>query len=308
MNLSYEYEKNAIIPPPSGNLGDHNMRYTRMIIDSKDRDVNLFPNPNQYEVRLEDDIEDVATVSLLCMNVPLPMYLVNKYFKTFLLIVEGSPIEITLTEGDYSPVALATLITSKLNAAMGSTVFNVEYDTTSDKFTFTGNVDFSISFESLTEYTIRQEPASDSKAARLASAKRDTKSLHMLLGFTQAEYTTNYVGGPYPYAITAPYRRNFAYNNYAVMRIDQFDVNKSPGNTLHRTFAVVVNNYNDWSLGEDLSVTKNFTPPLARLAKLRVSFLDRYGNLYDFQNQDHRFELLFSSHKEKRKYKIFSDR
>ena len=33
-----------------------------------------------------------------------------------------------------------------------------------------------------------------------------------------------------------------------------------------------------------------------------ITFYDRFNNLYDFQNIDHRFEILFKSHKQRRKY------
>jgi hypothetical protein len=36
-----------------------------------------------------------------------------------------------------------------------------------------------------------------------------------------------------------------------------------------------------------------FHPPLNKLAKLKVSFTDLAGKPYDFDGQDHHFELLF---------------
>ncbi len=34
-------------------------------------------------------------------------------------------------------------------------------------------------------------------------------------------------------------------------------------------------------------------PPLSRVGRLMIQFLDADGNAYDFQNQDHRLELMF---------------
>jgi hypothetical protein len=53
---------------------------------------------------------------------------------------------------------------------------------------------------------------------------------------------------------------------------------------------------------------KIFSPPIPRLTKLVITFLDRYGNPYDFCNMEHRFEILVKSHKQARKYcHIFAD-
>jgi hypothetical protein len=38
---------------------------------------------------------------------------------------------------------------------------------------------------------------------------------------------------------------------------------------------------------------KRWTPPLSRVGRLMIQFLDADGEQYDFQNQDHRLELMF---------------
>jgi hypothetical protein len=49
-------------------------------------------------------------------------------------------------------------------------------------------------------------------------------------------------------------------------------------------------------------IKKSFNPPQARLARIRLSFYDVYGNLYDFQNQDHVIEFNIELFKMQRRY------
>ena len=281
INTEQEFINNAIIPPPQNTPSiETNTKTTRIVIDSKDRDVNLYPEPNSYEVRFDDDIEDVMNMQLVSIDCPLSSYMINKYFNTFTLIVNNESRDIVLEEGDYTEQELATHITDMLNVA--SSGFLVTYTSKKDGFIFTGTAPFSISFKN-------------------QSIKN---SLHSMLGFKHETYISNSSN-----VITSPYRKNFNFNNYIVMSIDQFDLLKSNSNNLHRTFAVIVKSYYDMNMGDIPQLIKYCTPPIARLSRIKISFKDRYGNPYDFQNIDHRIELLFTSFKQKRKYQnIFLNR
>ena len=278
INTDQEFINNAIIPPPQNEpFIEKNTKTTRIVIDSKDRDLNLFPAPNSYEVRFDDDIEDVMTMQLISIDIPLSSYMINKYFNTFTLNSQ----DIILEEGDYTDQELAQHITERIVTLTGVPIV-VTYTSKKDGFIFTGTSPFSISFKT-------QKPGN---------------SLHSMLGFKHETYTSDVSN-----VITSPYRKNFNFNNYIVMCIDQFDLIKSNSNNLHRTFAVIVKSYYDMNMGDIPQLIKTCTPPIARLSRIKISFKDRYGNPYDFQNIDHRIELLFTSFKQKRKYQnIFLNR
>ena len=91
------------------------------------------------------------------------------------------------------------------------------------------------------------------------------------------------------------------------MSIEQFDLLKSIDRDLNKSFAMIPKMYQNLSIADSAKYKKNFSPPIPKLAKLRIKFFDRFGNPYDFQNVDHRFELLITSAKQRRKYgNIFS--
>ena len=75
-----DYYKNAVIPPPEDDLFyEGNTRNTRIVVDSKERNLILFPEPNNYEIVFDDDINDVVSVKLINIQLPMNTYLINKF-------------------------------------------------------------------------------------------------------------------------------------------------------------------------------------------------------------------------------------
>lgn len=277
MNTSDIFFKNALIPPPEDK--SEVIKYTRIAIDSKDRDKSLYPYANKYEIKLSDDINDVISAKLINADIPMSMYLINKYFDT-LTVQQGEDIyNIELEHGDYNATELATLITNALNNQFGSNTFTVSYNTKKDNFTFASTDTFSLIFS------------------------ENKNSLDALLGYGKRVYTSS-VGGSSPYTniIQGEYRKNFNHNNCLIMYIDHFDNYRSPTNEIDRCFAILPSVYTLLNVSDSPEFIKIFSPPIPRLAKMVVSFFDRYGNPYDFNNLEHRYEILVKSHKQARKY------
>lgn len=275
-----EYIKHALIVPPQPGSTEPPTKKTRIVIDSKDRDCALFPDPNEYTITFDDDIDDVLTVQLINADIPMSMYLVNKYFDTLDVVVNGSSYEMKLRNGDFDEPSLATMIQNQMNTYIADT-FNVTYDAVVDKYTFLSKTPFTFDF----------------------SKRKKSGSMHYMLGFRPKEYNSiSSNDATYPYKIEADFRKNFEYNNCVIMNIEQLDINKSPTNVMNKSFAVISKKYKDLNMSDDPSLIKFLTPPIPHLMKLRISFKDRFGNDYDFQNKDHRFELMFTSLRQKTKY------
>lgn len=265
-------DKAVIMPPEMQQDVEQAKRYTRVVIDSKDRDTKLFPHPHEYEITLDDDIDDVVAAELLTIDVPMSQYLVNPTFCTF--VVSDTTVRIPL--GNYRPFTLAAAVQVAI-ADAGLSSFTVTYNEPTDNYTFESSQDFTLMFPN-------------------AIAK--------LFGFqANTLYTSE------AQRISSPFRKDFDYNNYIIMTIDQFDINKSTSSVLTKSFAIITRDMQATRVSHDAKVKKRFTPPLPRLQKLRIRFYDRYGNPYNFNNMDHHFELLFESYKQKRKYQnIFLNR
>jgi hypothetical protein len=283
MNTTDIFFKNALIPPPEDK--SEIIKYTRIAIDSKDRDKLLYPNPNKYEIRLNDDINDVISAKLINADISLSMYLINQYFDTLTVQKGATTYNIQLEHGDYTETELATLITSTLNSQFGSNTFNVSYNANKDNFNFASTDTFSLIFGG------------------------NSNSLDAVLGFGKKTYASSPNGSsPYTNIIQGEYRKNFKHNNCLIMYIEQFDNYRSPSNEIDRCFAILPSVYSLLSLSDPADLIKVFSPPIPRMAKFVISFLDRYGNPYDFNNMEHRFEILIKSHKQPRKYnQIFAN-
>jgi|UniRef100_A0A6C0BFW0 hypothetical protein len=270
-----ELNKHAIIMPPESVL--ENERKTRVIIDSFYRDKSQYPNPNDYYFTFDDDIDDVISAKLIAADVPMASYVINSHFYKLWVEINSVENEFVLPQGIYTPSELANVIHTALDTNEEDVHFNVSYSPVTEKFTFTGSSPFVLKFE----------------------GKKN--ALDSLLGFSSANYSSVAVSSN-SNIIVAPFRCNMQFNNYIVMCIDQFDNNKSNTKPLNKSFAIIPNVYTKLNISEDPDIIKKFNPPLARLVKLHITFFDKFGNPYDFQNMDHRLEIVFTSFKQKRKY------
>lgn len=276
-SLNFDYYKNAVIPPPE--TASEVVKYTRIAIDSKNRNKSLFPNANKYEIKLSNEVSDVMSAKLINADVPLSMYLINKYFDTLVVSQNDVTHNVQLEHGDYNELDLATMITRVLNTSIGDEQFAISYNKYKDNYTFTSKDAFTLTFGI------------------------SSNSLDALLGYDKDIYTSAPSGdSPYTHVITGDYRKSFDYNNCIIMYIDQFDCYQSPANEMDRCFAVLPSVYNSLSISDHPELIKTFSPPIPRMTKLVIQFYDRFGNPYDFSNMEHRFELLITSHKQGRRY------
>lgn len=275
-----DFFNNAIIEPPKEFMFyENNKKYTRIVVDSKDRNHSLFNDPNEYEVVLDDDINDVVSAQLVSADVPFVSYLVNNVFNQLYITIGGTTSTVTLTTGDYSPSELAAHIQSRLNN-LSSGNFSVSYDSIKDNFRFRSKVTFTLVFP-------------------------DKNSLSMLLGFDNNKSYASSISSEvdaFVNVVQSPFRKNFNFNKYIYLVIDQFDLNKGNAKPINKSFAALTEQYTSLAINDKPKIVKYFSPTIPRLGKLKISFYDRFGNKYDFQNHDHRLEILFTSFKQKSKY------
>jgi hypothetical protein len=263
-----------------------------IIIDSKDRDMQLFPDAASYELPLLEEIQDVTTLELLSADVPMASYIVTTHNNQIVVTCDASPIAYIayLDVGDYTPMELAQEVQAKLNIAVSSldlNLFRVTYATRTDNYIVRCKRPFALYFEDPRK---RGYPMPNG-AARV-------------LGFgahTYASHTSIADDALYPQCIQAPFRRDFTSDRYAILHIDPAYVNYNPmNNAIDKSFAIIPRDSMSCNITSNETNKKEFKPPVAKFAKVRITFLDTYGEPYDFQNRDHRLELRFSSIRQKK--------
>jgi hypothetical protein len=119
-------------------------------IDSNERDPILYPNPNDYAVKLNRPIYDVTEISLVSASIPKTQNLINTGNKQFDIKTALSTRTKILQEGTWSNAyELASNVQSQLTGFDGlSNNITVAYKSNTNTFTFTGSCAFSFLFYS----------------------------------------------------------------------------------------------------------------------------------------------------------------
>jgi hypothetical protein len=265
--VQFDYANSALIKPPFAELQNKEVKHkvTRVVFDSRDRNTQIFPTPSQYEIELPDDIEEVTSVELVVADVPLKAYNIsnnNNKLKINERIVEIPP-------GEYNGTSLAYGIQQLLNDIFNEIqTFTINYNSTQDKIIISSDSGFTI--------------------------KPVANSINKVLGLDNATtYNSDNRNN-----LTPPFRVNLSDNRYIIMNMDQVSLNNSSNTILHKSFAVLNNSMGSLNyINATSKIIKYLNPPIARLYKVRLTFRDYYGNLYDFQNHENRIEVIFESRK-----------
>jgi hypothetical protein len=266
---------------------DAPLRQKRVVMDSRDRDQRFHPTPAQYEVRLEDDLDDVVSVQLLVADVPFSSFMVGAHSRDVPVSFQrsgsgGVQVEgvAQLDVGDYvSSSDMASVLGAALNQMASSLdQFMVEVVGRTDSLLIRGR----------TPFTLRFADSPKGTAARL-------------LGFApQLDYPSVIDATPFAadhiHVVRAPFRRDTRPSRYIVLNLTApgAEVLQSNNNSTNRAFALLPMRQPEPSIQSDYPFIKRWDPPLSRVARLGVEFTDYDGVPYDFQNQDHHIELLFT--------------
>lgn len=300
----YDFENSAVIKPPTMNdNGDKGERKrTNVIVDSRDRNIDLFPLPSDYLIELNEELQDITACELVLARIPFMAYIVNEGNNKITVRQAGNTYDVIIVPGNYSPEELATCINSALDTVIGTVtgaLWKVDFVPVYDKYNIYSSVPFDVLFSFV----------SDVVTTKIVYPP---KSMGKLIGFDRKTYSSILESASAfpltPYVVRAPFRRNFDEHNYIVLDIEGFATNSSVNSVVNKSFGVIPSVSDDINIkGHNYQIRKNFNPPTPRLAKLRIRFKDINGNLYDFQNHDHRLEFVFEGYKQIRKYNSYFD-
>jgi hypothetical protein len=272
-------DHNALIEPPKMKYNDIPVRKTKYIIDSRDRNTNVYKNPANYTIKLDEGLTDVTSIELILSDFKFNCYQIRK---TNNLLHTDTTIYV-LKEGKYDGFTLASMIQSL-------TPFIVTFDPVTDKLTFVSTTNVTLKFKNTIKRNYDFELEID---------KYSDNSVGKVIGFDINDYKL-IENVPF----TAPYPVDLVTENYIVMFLQQAKVYLSVNNKTQNAFAIINKSETDSKglIAYDNIVKKSFNPPIANLSNLKFKFCDYSGNLYDFQNKEHRFELIFYSLKQTRCY------
>lgn len=276
--------ESAIIPPPKKDAINRVDKYFRYVIDSRDRNTQLYPSPSKYTIELDEDITDVNSVELLVADVPFSRYLVHNKNNVLHFELSGTELEAVVEPGDYTESELATELESKMNTVSGGTSFAVSYTDKTKTFTITNTSPFTLVFRG----------DSYQHTNNVYDYRYKSNTIAKVLGFRNEDVEA-FSSGSGAWGVRSMFPRNFTLDKYIVLKIQNVSLNKAQARSTQSSFTLINNPANPISNYYDHVLKKKLSPPIQSLKKLSISFYDYDGNLYDFQNQDHRLELVFGT-------------
>ena len=255
-----------------------------IVIDSRDRNHDVFQTTNEYEVDLNTVYKDIVSIELLSAEIPHSGYIINSsnnelhFIETNAQVSGNTYYTATISQGNYTADELATAIVTQMNLA-GQSTYTVNIDTTSRKFKISSNTTggdniFQLRFRGKTEKY-------DQDVNRYRYIDR---SIGQVIGFQRTDLTglNNYTGQN---------QYNLNGENYVLLHIDNLDNMEGRGIGISNSFAKITltSNLNEtrfYSMNEYLT-KKIFNPPLNRLSQLFIKFKKYDGSLYDFGGIEH---------------------
>jgi hypothetical protein len=261
-----------ITPPDETKTKTEKIKYVRLLVDSRDRDTDLYPTPSRYEVSFTENITDVCSFELMMINMPFSRYNVHTNNNMLHVMKNSSVTEYVINPGNYADI---DDLVDALNDVLHTITVTPTVDKITQKVTFSSTGYFEFHFSN--------------------GLNKQNKSIGRLLGFGTENYVSHYDATNSMYVLTAPFVYNLLYGtDYVVMKIGNVKNYIANSTTLNMCTAIInrnlslVNNQ-----ANDTALVKTYFPVMSSFNKLKVAFYDYYGNLYDFNNQEHCFEVKF---------------
>lgn len=235
-----------------------------LLVDSRHRDSSDVKTASSYVVKFPA-IDEVVALTFVSSEIPNTEWNVPSTQSRVDFTYSGTDYSITLTSGTYTAADLADELTTKMNTAVGSSVFTVAYSSVTKKFTVTSSAAaFSLLFATGTY-------ASTSARIQLGFSAADTASATT----ATSDLVVNLLGTEYVLICARNLGRVISSGASSdILAKIVFDV--PPANVAYNTY---------------VTDTVRFNPPLPHLDKLEIRVQKPDGTLYDFNGFDHSFSL-----------------
>ena len=97
---NFDYNS-VIIKPPDRNK-THGTITKNLVIDSRDRDYNIYPNSNKFRVEITEEYKDVTSLELVYGQIPNNYYNIRENVNNHFIISDNNNIyQIEIPEGSY---------------------------------------------------------------------------------------------------------------------------------------------------------------------------------------------------------------
>lgn len=234
-----------------------------VLVDSRDRDTSIHPNPNRYRVLLPASLRNVTSARLVSAEIPGMFYVFTAARgNTSLHVSLQNPAEshtIVIPDGNYTAFSMADALRTALDDAFAGTTFEVSLNQSTMRYTITNN-----DGRPLTVHCSAGSPG--------VGTAPFTWGLGYYLGFEKADLSD--ASG----AVTAPGVLNVRPETYMLLKIRGLDTVYQTGGVERRSFAKIPFVVSSFGINFfDKLLTDNIMNPVRE----RLEWLDIELTFYD---------------------------
>jgi len=277
----------------SFNYKDVEFRRRVINVDSRSRNISNNPQPNPFELRLDDEqnYSDVVYCKLISAIIPATDFNVSEDNNGFSIIDNGVQYDVLLPPCDYDINSLIVELTNQVTPLATTNVYTFSVVCGRLQIEGTGGVlPFQFLFES-GPYADKVVPANNNTWRQTVF----NRSARNVLGFDIADYTST--GNPIG-VILSPNKINLLGEPYLLLNLEQsnttFEIVTTPNANLKNVFFKLPLSAprNAFTyLRNDYDSYKSFTPVIKNLKELKITLLKYSGKPYNFQGVDYSFQL-----------------
>lgn len=274
---------NIVIRPSAQTSGEQVITHN-LVIDSRDRDAEKYPCPNDYVIYFDTPFRDVLSLELLNIAVPKSSPNVNASNDTVLFqetqdqVDNGTYTEARVERGQYAIEELCTAVSDSMTAA----------STTGTSYTAQTNVNSTLAYVP-NKLTITATGGSGVFGLfnGVTPGHYYPGNMMRALGFRPRNVQAS--NG----VLNSDYNFDLSGEDYLIMNIEGISNNFGTNNALQGSFAQII--LKDVDYNETVHVRAadlgrcyaRFNPMMCTLARMHITFKTRSGRLYDFENRDH---------------------
>lgn len=279
--------QDLIIPREKTNK--RKQRTVLLEVNSRDRNVLSYPNPNQFRWILQRPLKDIQTVQIVGGTFPTRIFNVNTGYNQFTFQEDGINYTVTINPGRYTNSSFAIEIGSKINSIIGlKNQYSVLISPTSDQLTITQDSGpkhpFALLFGTGNFVDLYQGNV-------LLQMNSPTKQM----GFTTQDYSDNGTRSiTSPYAVELNYLHNRVYlyinveNSQDLTTIERSVGKRDPYTIIYMDEDERAYKYFDKVTFEPTYISS--PAPVARVRAFDISIRDEFYRLIQMNGRD--FTLL----------------
>lgn len=295
-----------------------------LVIDSRDRNHDIYPSSSEYVVQLDPPYKEVVSAELVMADIPNSGYVIDTtHNQIFFQETTGQELNneyltATIPIGNRSISNICENIENAMNEVSGDLGAGAEYEcsvneynglvTITQKLAGTSDL-FNLLFQGVQEKTDppshkkKGPPTADGRPTMVYCGRYRTlykeRSIGKVIGFERKDYSDKTAGpgrshtGTYTYDLK-PYKyiALFINNNSTVSSFDRVD---APNSKIKGAFCIVpldseTTNFEyakNFDGCDNAKFIKIFTEPVPEISELTIKFVDADGNLFNFNGQNH---------------------